>query len=590
MASVLHRVASMKEANFLGSSTEFLHVHEHKMGGCVMKLRMLVCLLSLANVCHAAAISSNGTGGGKWSETTTWAGAVVPGPGDSVTILVGDVVLFDVDMSGWVDGIAGLTCNGTIHCSTAAGTYCLKTSADIGGTGTIHCGSAETAYPLACSMTFDFAATPSSFECQSGLVLNLHCTEPIHPVIALSEDEVAGQTELSVDTDVTGDMWTPGKIVRIDAVSDRVPDSEKRAIGAAGITSNTVTLDTGLAADKGRGALLVLVSRNIRIVGSTEFAVRYMTGGVLACEITDCLHAVGVPSGSLVSGTISGCTYGVVNPSGCTVCGAISGCTYGVNNPSGGAISGTISGCTYGVNNPSGCAIWGTIAGCTSGVNQGASCMVSGTIEGCGTGIFAGAHTIRDAVFVGNSYDLRRVVSISAYNTLFGSMTENYDYDTDNVPLWTYVASYDHDAVADAFKAWTRGGVVISDTDTAPPGYATSYRHICSSSAAPCFRQELITVGPSQTLDVSGKILILDTHDLWAPRLELVDVRVDPLVDAGALALASALIPEPRGRYYWQDLSVQYTNANGMDKQVWIRCSARQSGTDVYEVWDARLQ
>ena len=163
MASVLHRVASMKEANFLGSSTEFLHVHEHKMGGCVMKLRMLVCLLSLANVCHAAAISSNGTGGGKWSETTTWAGAVVPGPGDSVTILVGDVVLFDVDMSGWVDGIAGLTCNGTIHCSTAAGTYCLKTSADIGGTGTNPCGSAATAYPPACSLTVDFAATPTSF-------------------------------------------------------------------------------------------------------------------------------------------------------------------------------------------------------------------------------------------------------------------------------------------------------------------------------------------------------------------------------------------------------------------------------------------
>ncbi len=556
----------------------------------MMKLRMLVCLLSLADVCHAAAISSNGTGGGKWSETTTWAGAVVPGPGDSVTILVGDVVLFDVDMSGWVDGIAGLTCNGTIHCSTAAGTYCLKTSADIGGTGTIDCGSAETAYPLACSMTFDFAATPSSFECQSGLVLNLHCTEPIHPVIALSDDEVAGQTELSVDTDVAGDMWTPGKIVRIDAVSGRVPDSEKRAIGTAGVTSNTVALDSGLAADKGCGTLLVLVSRNIRIVGSTEYAVRYMRGGVLACEITDCLHAVGVPSGGLVSGSISGCTYGVVNASGCTVYGAISGCTYGINNPSGCAISGTISGCTYGVGNPSGCTIWGTISGCASGVNQGASCMVSGTIGGCGTGILAGSHTIRDAVFVGNSYDLRRVVSISAYNTLFGSVTENYEYATDNAPLWTYVVSYDHDGVADASKAWTRGGVVVSETDTAPPGYATSYRHICSSSAAPCFRQEQITVGPGQTLDVSGKILILDTHELWPPRLELIDVRADPLVDAGALALASALIPEPRGRYYWQDLSVQYTNANGMDKQVWIRCSARQSGTDVYEVWDARLQ
>jgi len=100
----------------------------------------------------------------------------------------------------------------------------------------------------------------------------------------------------------------------------------------------------------------------------------------------------------------------------------------------------------------------------------------------------------------------------------------------------------------------------------------------------------MITVGANRTLEVSAKILILNNHDQWAPRLELIDVYADPLVDAGVVPLAAAEIPEPRGRYYWQDVNVRYTNTTLTAKQVWIRCSARQSGVDVYEVWDAYLQ
>lgn len=536
----------------------------------MMRLSVLASVVLLTNVCHAVAVTSNGAGGGRWSEPETWAGKTVPGSDDSVTIMAGDVVTFDVDMSGWVTGIAGLTCQGIMNCSTSAGTYYLKTEAKIGGTGSINCGSPETAYPSNCMMTFDFDAKPSGFECGSGLALNLHCARPAYPMVALSMAAAAGQTELSVDTDVSGDIWAPGSTIRINDVSGDVPDSEECVIGEDGIASGTIAVAAGLANAKNPGAEVVLVTRNIRIVGSTQYGVGNATGGVLDCEISNCVA-------------------GVVSPSACTISGMISGCDQGVQWPYACTISGPISGCSYGVIYPSGCLISGPISGCYSGVTGGSGCMISSMVSGCSNGVFAGSHKIQDGAFSGNDYDLRRIVSASSYNTTFGGLVENYEYDTNRVPAWAYVASYDHNGVAGAFKAWTRGGVVVSDVDVAPAGYATSYWHKCTSSVTPCFRQELIAVDPGRTLDVRGQILIVDKQDLWPPRLELVDVWADPLVDASAVALASAVIPKPSGRYAWQDVTVRYTNTDAISKQIWIRCSAKQSGNDIYEVWTARV-
>jgi len=561
-------------------------------------------MLSLAGVCHAVAVTSNGTGGGLWSDPATWAGKSVPANGDSVTIAPGDTVTFDVNMATWAGGIAGLTCNGTMNCSKSAGTYGLKTSADIGGTGLINCGSPEAVYPSDCTMIFDFDAKPNSFECGSGLTLHLHCTPPAHPVVALSQTAAAGQTELSVDTDVRADTWGPNKVIRVDSISNSGPDSELRTIGSGGITATTITVGAGLTNAKTAGARVVLVTRNIRISGSTDYAVKAMTGGVLGCEISGCTRAVTSCSGSTISGTISGCTNGISYTSGClisavvsacgygvaagagdTVSGTISGCSYGVSSCCGSTVSGTISGCAIAVIDGSGCRISSLISGCTTGVYYSSGCQVLGEISGCGSGIYAGSNTMQGTIFSGNTHDLRRVVSGSAYHTVFGSAVDNYEYDTEKVPAWSYVASYDHDGVPGNFKAWTRGGVIVSDGDTAPVGYSTSYMHACTSAAIPCFRQELVTVGPNQTLAVRGKILILDDHTAWPPRLEIIDVQADPLVDAGKEALASAAIPSPRGRYYWQDVTVEYTNVDPVGRQVWIRCSAHRPGSDIYEVW-----
>ncbi len=552
-------------------------------------LGVIACMLLWVNSCYAVAVRSNGTGGGRWSDTATWAGKAVPVNGDGVTIVAGDTVTFDVNMSSWINGVAGLTCDGIMNCSVAPGTYCLKTGADITGTGKINCGSSDTAYPFICTMTFDFNSKPNSFECGSGLVLNLYCIQPAHPLVSLSEVEAAGQAQLSVDTDVRGDIWVDGKTIRIDAVSGALPDSETRTIAKGGVAAATITVDPGLTKAKGLGAKVILVTRNIRIIGSTEYAVKYMTGGVLGCEISDCAGGIFSSFGTTVSGTISGCTYGVSSNSGNMISGIISGCDYGITTVSADTIFGTVSGCFYGISYSSGCMISGTISGCNHGVYYGSGSVISATISGCVNGVFAGANTIQDAVFNGNASDLRRVVSVSAYNSLFSNAVENSEYNTGRVPPWSYVASYDHNTVVNEFKAWTRGGVVVSDANIVPPGYTTSYRHICASSALPCFRQELTTVGPGQTLRVQGKILILDTQAAWVPRLELIDVCADPLVNPDQSALVSMPIPSPAGRYYWQDVVVEYTNTSMVAKRVWIRCLAQQAGMDIYEVWSTEL-
>lgn len=88
-------------------------------------------------------ITSNGAGGGVWSEATTWAGGVAPADNDAVVIAAGDTVTFDADMSGYATGIAGITITshattpGMLRCKYSdAGTYYLKlkTGTTIAGT------------------------------------------------------------------------------------------------------------------------------------------------------------------------------------------------------------------------------------------------------------------------------------------------------------------------------------------------------------------------------------------------------------------------------------------------------------------------
>jgi len=547
----------------------------------------VLAFLLLANASYAEAIKSNGTGVGNWSSPAAWAGGVVPGNGDTVTIVSPDVVTFDVDQSGFANGI-GLTVNpgAELECSTSPGVYCLKCNATLTLSGTLQAGLSASE-PLPASVTLGIDLNGSyTINCGSSSHVALYCTEPTHKIMALTTAANAGATVLNVDTDVTGDIWTPGNEINIDDVTGSLPDSEGRTVAVGGITPSTITLASGLTSAKGVGAKVVLVTRNIRIINGKSYAITSPVRSYVAAEIRTA-NGINGASGCTIGGTLSRCTNGSNGGSGVVHCGSISGCTYGLVCCTGSTNRGTISGCNYGFYSGSGNATSGMVSGCYYGIYHAAGMAVGGVVSGCSSGVYCGGGLrLVGATFTGNAYDLRCVTSAEIGSTTLGSAIENYQYNTAAVPASSYVSSVDHDQVPGAFKAWTRGGVVVSDANTVPAGYGTSFKHVCESAEMQCHRQAETTVEPGQTLQVMGKIRIADDHSAWAPRLEIIDLDADPLVDAKNTALASDAIPQPDGSLRdWQDVTVSFTNTGRLGKKVCIRCSAKRASGNVYEAW-----
>src|SRR5205823_6589749 len=68
-------------------------------------LRLFAAALVLAGAARpsaAAEVTSNGTGGGAWSDPATWRGNAVPGSGDDAVIARDDAVVFDRNDDGKV--------------------------------------------------------------------------------------------------------------------------------------------------------------------------------------------------------------------------------------------------------------------------------------------------------------------------------------------------------------------------------------------------------------------------------------------------------------------------------------------------------
>ena len=98
-------------------------------------MKRLIIVYCLLAICSAAQGDTHESiASGNWSAVDTWDSNPnpVPANGDTVNINSPHVVTFDVDMTGWANGVTLTIDDGaTLICKTTAGTYYLMTSADI---------------------------------------------------------------------------------------------------------------------------------------------------------------------------------------------------------------------------------------------------------------------------------------------------------------------------------------------------------------------------------------------------------------------------------------------------------------------------
>ena len=589
----------------------------------------------LASPAWGALRTFTDAGDGLWSTPANW-DTGVPIDGDTFAMGVGETAEFDVDQSGFAAGMGASTiaAGTSVVCSTTTGTYHMKMNGDLilAGTDCLKAGTdTSTTLPADVSFTIVFNAGAFSIEGNDNGQALLYCVEPTNKWIRLSGAEAAGQTVLSVDTDVTGDIWADGDEI---AIVDEIPntafeDVERRTIAGGGIAATTITVTAGLANDKVEGAYVCLLNRNIKITGSTTYAVEDCIDSDVYAFI-DCPSAVRSCDNITIGGSIystSGLVIYLCRPTtGETLldCVAINDGLSGddgvhscdsVNSTANCLLGGFFNG----LDTSRGVIYNGLIVGCVVASATCQNSVINGDIWGCYNGIsgtmdafVTGNITAYQSCFIGGSggvvvsnceldsgFCLDNNGSMTLYNVLFTAGTSEFrDYNGSVRNRRSYVESFNHDQVTNAFRAWCRGGIVTSQTASPPTGFTIWYEHACEDVGAdisfPCFRQFETVVQPGSSVEVEGCIRIADGEDLSSdpPALQIIDKFADPLVDSTQSPLDEDEIPEPDGGVEagWQTVSVIWANSGDSPRTVIVRMYANVAdvgaNVDVDEAWE----
>ena len=335
----------------------------------------------------------------------------------------------------------------------------------------------------------------------------------------------ASATTLYVDRDLTGcPEWTVSGARVMVCNNNRSPESELNTV--ASITSSTVVLNTPLAAEKVGCSVIVLIDRNVTIEGSTSSSnglIRYGDGCVFDCAIR-----------AGASGQ-----YGIYQSRNFTMGGVVSGASYSLGAATGSSCEGTVVSASAGFFNGNHNVFTGNCFA-SSQLNAETVTEFSGLAVGCGYSVTAsygcritkdarvigstggagsvGAIVVEDgALFINNAYGLMKTNGFisgirsygnyydSAYNhttyhnSIFSAATENLGYSS-YYDKRNYQESYDHDQIAGAYRAWTRGGITSSTATDPPTGRVRSYQTVCESATYPGWYQREIVVDAGRQL------------------------------------------------------------------------------------------
>lgn len=528
---------------------------------------------------------------GKWSATATWGGAAVPVDGDTVTINASVLVEFDVDQSGFANGLGASTINGTLYASRTAGTYYLKMNASLtvaaGGTLDASDGSNGT-YPANCTFTIAFNGNFTISATTSTSNVTLRCGEPTHKYAKLTQNESAAATTLHVDTDLTGGgdaLWASPSLVRVDDIN-QAQESEQYTISS--VTSTTVVLTSGLTNAKSTGAYILLVSRNVKILGpgSTGTGITggnsYPSTNVTGAEIRGLSVAFTTPTNHTINGTISGCASGLsATTANCIINAIITGltgtaCVGGYNC----TVNGIISGCQTAISGTYGWIVSASaiITGCVNALNVVFGMKFYGKISGCGNALSTGNVNFYSASLLNNSVGLTSLMDVKCYNTLFTSSADgNYSNPIRSSQV-QYSESYDHNQVVGAYKAWSMGGLTVDDTGTVyDSSRARSYKLTCETATYLGFFQREIELQPGQSVYVRCYVQ-KSVSMSYLPRLWVMSSDKEPIITGSP----DSEVIMTNSTSTWEILETTVTNTATYPKKYIVRMLGKNASGNVW--------
>ncbi len=520
---------------------------------------------------------------GLWSSVGTW-DTGIPADNDVVVIASGHTVEFDVDQSGFANGIDGLTITGTLSLTRTTGTYYLKIKAakTIAGAGTFDCGTSVSPIPFATKHTVT-GGNGWYVNGAGGLTMTVYAAEPTTKIIYLSGVEAIGQTVLSVDTDVTGDIWAAGDTIRINDIQKF--ESEERVIAAGGIAAGEITITAGLTAQKEIGSSVILCTRNVTIIANGSDPIKSFLDGKL----------------TIAGGHITAAARTAISGGYCTFSGGIiNNASYGIGATAT-MTGGVITACSYGLSGTKITISGGIFSGNNHAVNASNDVFVSGGLFVCNNNCFYLSNIISllGGTYTKNGKLSERCTGVIASNIVtslhtqdahwtnfiannvgFGGSTENVNYTL--FSKYVYSESIDHDQVSGAYKAWTSGGITTKQAVTVPTGYSSAMQTVLESATKQGYWQKEITVGAGASVNIEMN-LRKDASMVYLPRIIVFNkASTDPF--AGGAELYTFTMTDSIDT--WEDDLYTYTNTGIEDVTLVIRCQGMNATGNMYSALD----
>ena len=535
---------------------------------------------------------------GDWDLITTWEGGVVPGNADSVTIAAGHSVRFNVDQSGFANGLTSLLINGILHWDPSKDT-CLKVQGNITGTGELRVGTEEN--PI--------QRPPIGNEYRCRIITNGRINVPTirmqgwyheREFTQVAADAAAQENQIVLQDDLD---LQPGERIGISYTELDLFSDFIFTVSSYNKQTRTVTLTSNLETERSAGDYVNILSAPINLGRITGFGVIFeknldnvilegvqsnmsicMSVGtnlndygdgwrVSHCKFTE----YGDSLRSLFNSEITDCNIADADPmiSDVVDCVIDNCCAIGsavAIAPNNNEISNCIetnywnTSLSYLLRN---CVIKGM-------------CEINNLVEVClkdsSLELFdTGYNKVTDSkiILVDSEVTIHHNVVMPpfiAYNTIFNGEAIKNALEKRHFTR----ESFDHNQIIGNYKSWCRGGTIETDFKgdgiTCLPGRLSLN---CTSGDYPVLRDFPVILSSSRwfwwnvnvTKDFSGGTV----------KMELIDPAEDPLIDPSATPLATSIFP-PNVVNTPRRLFISYRSNRNV--QAILRISAQnESGT-----------